>query len=134
MATSGKYLAVTIGGVISLNGQQEWSASDQSDRLDDTTADANGYSRSSVGVTGVRITVRGIWDTVNGVMPDIRPGVGVTDLRAFGNRNQVVPDYYLPLCTVLGPAKTTRIRGQIEYSFDVENYGIYYIDGRAAAV
>jgi hypothetical protein len=84
---------------------------------------------------GFRVEVRGIWDpALDGPFPGFLQGALLTNVLAYSNRSNSTPDYNLPSAIVVEDRQPTEVRGQIQYSFVIENKGIYYRFGVAAAV
>ena len=135
MSTSGRYLRALVAGS-PVKGVRSWDAQPNGDtRLDASDSDSAPYTDSDAGMYGVRITVNGIWDPAyDGAFPGFLQGAIVVNTTCFANRTNVTPDYLIPLGIVTEDAQTTEVRGQIVYRFTVENKGIYYRHGIAAAV
>lgn len=135
MSTSGRYLRAQVNGT-PVRGVRSWDASPNGDtRLDASDSDSAPYTDSDAGMYGVRLLVRGIWDpAIDGPFPGFLQGAILTAVQAYSNRTNATPDYNLPLAIVTEDAQSAAVRGQIEYSFTIENKGIYYRHGVAAAV
>lgn len=133
MATSGKFLKATVGGVVLFKGVKRWECDDSAgDDLDNTTADSNGYEDTETGVKALRVTIEGVWDTANGPFPTMRKGTVFTDLRCYALSTQSTPDFYCPFAIATGQPRTVEVRGQITYRIMLRNKGRYQIDGTDA--
>lgn len=134
MATAGKFLQVTVNGVLLHKGVQKWSVDETGEELDDADAETNGYEATDVALLGAAISIEGVWDTADGPFPAVRKGMLLVNLSLFANRTQGTPDYNFPLARVMKRPRTVDVGGQIKYSIELHNYGIFYIDGVAAGV
>jgi len=134
LSTSGRYLRATIAGT-PVKGVRSWEVAPGGDVLDASDSDSAPYADVDAGLYECRMTVRGIWDpALDGAFPGFIKGALLTNVAAYSNRNNAQPDFSMPLAMVVNDGQTTAVRGQIEYTFEIGNKGIFYRHGIAAAV
>ena len=135
MSTAARYLRFTVNGTVVRGVRSMRPSPAGTPRLDASDADSAPYTDTDAGLYGVDIAVEGIWDPArDGPFPGLLQGQEISEVIYYSNRNNVTPDYRLPLAIVVDDATESEVAGQIVYRFTCANKGEYFRHGVAAAV
>jgi hypothetical protein len=124
--TSGKSGKGAVGSTpVAIGGLQQWDIEEPGDVLDATDAESGGVEDTDVGVIGVRGTVRGVHKITSGPYPTFRTGSILTTLKLNLDSTTANALWTFPVAIVTRCTSGIRVRGQMEYSFEFRNKGIY---------
>jgi hypothetical protein len=124
--SSGKYGKGAVGSSPTpISGLQQWDIDEPGDVLDATDAESGGVEDTDVGVIGIRGTVRGIHKITAGPYPVFRTGAILTNLKLNLDYNVANALWTFPSAIIIRCTSGIRVRGQMEYSFEFRNKGVY---------
>lgn len=126
MSTSGKWGSGLIGATpVAITGMQEWTVEETGDALDATDAESGGVEDTDVGVIGARISIRGVHKLGSGPFPGMRTGNLISALKLYLNKNTLTSSWDFPSAIIVRCTSSSRVRGQIEWSAELRNKGVY---------
>lgn len=115
VSTSGKQGKGLIGAVVI--HLTKWTVDDDSDELDATTAEDDGYGVSDDGVEQLSGTMEGVYTLTVTKIDHMKPGRGTAlKLYLYKKVAELGPFWDVPNFTVHGLQISSEVRGQIRFS------------------
>ena len=128
MSVSGKYFRGRLGASV-IVGLYEFTVDEEGDRLDATDAESDGKGDTDVGVTQLRVRLRGNHKIGDGPWPGMSAGTELTDLKLYlqstSGSSLTGPYWDVPLAVVVRGSQPVSVRGKIEWEVEVDSKGDY---------
>lgn len=125
---SGKKSGGTLGGA-NISGVHSFSWEEEPDKLDATVGASLGKTRTDTGCVGVKVTFDCYFLIGEAVIGTFRAGQWVENLSLYNELDGPLPDVDMPLGKIVSGRFKAEVRGRLEYTFVVESYDDYTING-----
>jgi hypothetical protein len=128
VSVSGKYFRGRLGATVVV-GLYEFTADEEGDRLDATDAESDGKGDTDVGVTQLRVRLRGNHKIGDGPWPGLSVGTQIEDLKLYlqsaSGSPLTGPFWQLPSAVAVRASQPVSVRGKIEWEAEVDSEGGY---------
>jgi hypothetical protein len=126
MPFSGKHINVRIGSVpVQLVGIQMWTADDNTQELDATTAADLGFGHPDFGVQTLSVSMQLVIDILAGVLVTVQSNTQLTNLGLWATLTATQPIYLVPTFNVFKSTPKGEINGRFTYDVSGKSVGPY---------
>lgn len=123
---SGKYLAVTINGVL-IVGEQGWTCRVTADQLDGTTGSDQGYENDDFGIQRAEIDLEIVQNLATGVYTVVAAPQRVSQLKLYRAVTDAQPAFTFPIATIYESTNMGKVRERFTVACKAKSNGPFTV-------